>query len=160
MIDFVATTRSDPLIDFSSLELPQATYLVGGHLLSLYQLVNGVPLDAEIGGDFVDREPSVFDPHQFGHTQFVRAVERGSAYRDREAVGCGTLCPINSVTFGHIVRKRPSPSEEFQSMGPRVSRCLTMTAETQGAVRCTDYYGQAAARYMYLNIFAEIPNIT
>lgn len=54
-------SRSDPFIDFVSAELPQAPYLMSGHLLAVGPLIHSVSFDPEVLGYLVDREPSVFN---------------------------------------------------------------------------------------------------
>ena len=53
-------TTFDPLVDFFFLEFPEATDLVGRHVLFAYPLVGGIALDAKILSYFIDREPPVF----------------------------------------------------------------------------------------------------
>jgi hypothetical protein len=48
-----------PLVDFFFPEFPQATDLVGRHVLFAYPLVGSIALDAKIFRYFIDREPPV-----------------------------------------------------------------------------------------------------
>src|SRR4051812_19152749 len=55
-----SSARFDPFINFKYLRPPRATNLVGWQSAALDPSVNCVTAHAQVGGDFVNRQPSSF----------------------------------------------------------------------------------------------------
>jgi hypothetical protein len=83
-------SRQNPLVNLTCPEFPQTSEFVGGHRFPYNPFVDGIPVDTQVGGNLLDRQPSFLFFHRLLPETVTGLVGQ---YRRQTEADASRACP-------------------------------------------------------------------